>query len=230
MLVTYYGRFKKKLVVNFSYKGWPGTVLHTISPLLSRCCHPLPMLRNNDRDHHRHGCSNLSTSANAVVVSRDQFLVAATEVVATMLPLLIQTLFAMPSNALVKGNAPPAQEEAGQRSAGQSTKVLQCQRMPGDSQEGGDAAGPGVAALTASRPKPGIAHGGTKYLDSVQEASSPPPTAAAAAAVIKASDTVDVHCKVLKIRKSSFDGLSAKGTVIFSQGYALEDDDRVPSN
>ena len=41
----------------------------------SRRCHPLPALRNKDRNHHRHGCSDPSTSANAVVVSCNQFLV-----------------------------------------------------------------------------------------------------------------------------------------------------------
>ncbi len=36
LVTTYYGRFKKKLAVHFSYQGWPGTVLHTISPILLR--------------------------------------------------------------------------------------------------------------------------------------------------------------------------------------------------
>jgi hypothetical protein len=50
------------------------------------------------------------------------------------------------------------------------------------------------------------------------------------AAVAKAGNAMDVHYKVLKIRKRSFNSLSGEGTVVFSWGYALEDNKRVPGN
>ncbi len=86
------------------------------------------------------------------------------------------------------------------------------------------------ATLAASGPKPRIAPGSTKYLDIVEEAAPPPPTVAVAAAVANVGNAVDVHYKGLKIGKHSFDGLSGGGVVVFSWGYLLEDDERVPGN
>lgn len=36
--------------------------------------------------------------------------------------------------------------------------------------------------------------------------------------------------KVLKLGKRSFDGLSGEGTVVFSRGYGLEDDEKKPGD
>ncbi len=192
--------------------------------------HPLPALRNDDRDHHRRGCGDPSTSAADAVVGRDRFLVAAASVVATTLPLSILTSFAAPSNALVKGNAPPPKkrpaDDGEQGGQPKCRNVEECQEMA-EREEALRAQR--EAALAASGPKPRIAPGGTKYLDVVDGAGSPPPTGAAAA-VAKVGDAVDVHYKVLKIGKRSFDGLSGEGTVVFSRGYALEDDERVPGD
>jgi hypothetical protein len=47
-------------------------------------------------------------------------------------------------------------------------------------------------------------------------------------AVAKVGDDVTVYFKVLKIGKRSYDGLSGEGTVVFLQGYGLEDDEKKP--
>lgn len=42
----------------------------------------------------------------------------------------------------------------------------------------------------------------------------------------KDGDDVKVFYQVLKLGKRSFDGISGEGTVVFSRGYGLEDDER----
>ena len=83
------------------------------------------------------------------------------------------------------------------------------------------------AERAAAGPKPQIANGVTKYLDieipTTDESSG-------VAKVAKAGDAVDLHYKVLKLGKRSYDGLSGEGTVVFSRGYALEDDEKVPGD
>jgi len=43
--------------------------------------------------------------------------------------------------------------------------------------------------------------------------------------VAKKGDLITVYYKVLKLGKRSYDGLSGEGTVVFSRGYGLEDDE-----
>ena len=45
---------------------------------------------------------------------------------------------------------------------------------------------------------------------------------------VKEGDDVEVFYKVLKLGKRSYDGLSGEGTVVFSRGYGLEDDEDKP--
>lgn len=78
-----------------------------------------------------------------------------------------------------------------------------------------------------SGPKAQVTSGGTRYLD-VDPAGAG--DNGAAAAVAKAGDDVDIHYRVLKLGKRSYDGLSGEGTVVFSRGYALEDDEKVPGD
>lgn len=47
-------------------------------------------------------------------------------------------------------------------------------------------------------------------------------------AKVQEGDAVVLHYKVLKLGKRSYDGLSGEGTVIFSRGYGLEDDESSP--
>jgi len=43
--------------------------------------------------------------------------------------------------------------------------------------------------------------------------------------VVRDGDEVQLFYKVLKLGKRSYDGLSGEGTVVFSRGYGLEDDE-----
>ncbi len=72
------------------------------------------------------------------------------------------------------------------------------------------------AERAADGPKPQVV-GGTKW-------------PAEGARVARVGDRVDVHYKVLKLGKRSYDGLSGEGTVVFSRGYALEDDEKAPGD
>jgi hypothetical protein len=148
-----------------------------------------------------------------------------------MLPLLILASFAMPLNALVKGKDSPPKKRPDDSDSKQGCQlkcrnVEECQEMAKMEEI---LQAQGEAALAASGLKPRIAPGGTNYLEVVKEAGSPPPTAAAAE-MAKASNAMDMHYKVLKIGKGSFNGLSGEGTVIFSWGCALEEDKWVPGN
>ena len=80
------------------------------------------------------------------------------------------------------------------------------------------------AERAASGPQPKVA-GGTKYLDIADESNI-----GEDAKVAKAGDNADVHYSVLKLGKRSYDGLSGEGTVVFSRGYALEDDEKTPGD
>ena len=91
------------------------------------------------------------------------------------------------------------------------------------------------AERASSVPKPRFAPGGTRYLNVLVEADGSgggdyvkaSGGEEAMAAVAKSCDVATVHYKVLKIGKRSYDGLSGEGTVVFSRGYGLEDDERV---
>eukprot|EP00980_Cylindrotheca_fusiformis_P006662 scaffold1390_cov138-Cylindrotheca_fusiformis.AAC.65 len=45
---------------------------------------------------------------------------------------------------------------------------------------------------------------------------------------VKDGDEVEIYYRVLKLGKRSYDGLSGEGTVVFSRGYGLEDDENKP--
>lgn len=205
--------------------------------------------RVDDRIRRRGRCGDPSSSSDddddaAVVASRDRrFLVssAASAMATSVLPLVAivtTTTFAVappPSNALVKGNAPPpkrrpAADDGGGGGEQQGQQPPRCRNVE-ECQETAEREGTlraqREAATAASGPKPRIAPGGTKYLDVVDEAAPPPAAATATAAVAKMGDVADVHYRVLKIGKRSYDGLSGEGTVVFSRGYALEDDESV---
>ena len=46
---------------------------------------------------------------------------------------------------------------------------------------------------------------------------------------VDSGSTVQVRFKVLKAGKRSYDGLSGEGTVVFSDGYGLEDNEKPDS-
>mmetsp|Transcript_5664 Transcript_5664/g.8218 ORF Transcript_5664/g.8218 Transcript_5664/m.8218 type:complete len:312 (+) Transcript_5664:104-1039(+) len=123
---------------------------------------------------------------------------------------------AQPSNALVKGNAPPPKKSSAERTC---RNVEECQEQA----ERAEALKAQQDAERAAANPPKLTSRGTKFLDVVEEGA----TTTTSDKVAKDGDSVEVHYKVLKLGKRSFDGLSGEGTVVFSRGYALEDDEKV---
>jgi len=121
-----------------------------------------------------------------------------------------------PANALVKGNAPPPKSSKPASDKPRCTNVEECQaeaERRADEERlrlEADAASDAASTLTTAQ--------GTRYRD-LQVGSGK--TAAA-------GDEVTVFYKVLKLGKRSYDGISGEGTVVFSRGYGLEDDERKP--
>ena len=106
-----------------------------------------------------------------------------------------------PSNALVKGNAPPPKKSAGGGDKPKCTNVEECQAMAEKrEQELRESQEQGPPALVTS--------GGTRYRE-LEEGSGNE---------VKDGDEVQVFFKVLKLGKRSYDGISGEGTVVFSRG------------
>ena len=114
---------------------------------------------------------------------------------------------------LVKGVAPPP-PKGSKTDKPKCTNVEECQALAEKKQQE-----EAEAAAAAAEPAQTTA-GGTKYRDSQ----------AGAGRTAKAGDQVTLQYKVLKLGKRSFDGLSGEGTVVFSRGYGLEDDEKVPGD
>lgn len=111
------------------------------------------------------------------------------------------------AQALVKGNAPPPKKsKPSERSC---TNVEECQQMAEEKE-----AAERMAADQLEPPS--VTQRGTRYKD----------VAVGTGARARSGDVVNVYYKVLKLGKRSYDGLSGEGTVVFSRGYGLEDDER----
>jgi len=126
------------------------------------------------------------------------------------------TIYPSPVNALVKGNAPPPKKKASDE-AKKCTNVEECQEMAERlaSQQEEEMKMNAVPSKTTAN--------GIRYVDvvSVNDESGN-------SVILKAGDVATVHYKVLKLGKRSYDGLSGEGTVVFSRGYGLEDDEDKP--
>eukprot|EP00592_Proboscia_alata_P009816 CAMPEP_0194361892 /NCGR_PEP_ID=MMETSP0174-20130528/9532_1 /TAXON_ID=216777 /ORGANISM="Proboscia alata, Strain PI-D3" /LENGTH=266 /DNA_ID=CAMNT_0039134375 /DNA_START=168 /DNA_END=968 /DNA_ORIENTATION=- len=118
-----------------------------------------------------------------------------------------------PSYALVKGNAPPPPRK---KSSGDNekkcTNLEECQEMAIiiETQE--------LEKVKAKALPSFIAPGGSRY-QNMREGDN-------GEDVVKNGDEVTIKYKVLKLGKRSYDGLSGEGTVVFSRGYGLEDDEQ----
>lgn len=127
------------------------------------------------------------------------------------LALVTAALFVpLPAAALVKGVAPPPTKKVSDRP--KCTNVEECQELAERKAdlERAAAEADAVPSLTTA--------GGTRYRDIII-GSGPE---------VKPGDEVKVYYKVLKLGKRSYDGLSGEGTVVFSRGYGLEDDEAAP--
>jgi FKBP-type peptidyl-prolyl cis-trans isomerase len=156
---------------------------------------------NNGRRDPSSSVSLHATSTNKGL-SRPEFIQAAA--------VSLASLITMPQNAdaLVKGNAPPPKK--GVSDERKCRNVEECQEMAdrlADKQQEEARANMVPASLTKR---------GTAYRDVVE---------ASAGAEAKVGDTATIYYKVLKLGKRSYDGLSGEGTVVFSRGYGLEDDE-----
>ena len=127
------------------------------------------------------------------------------------------------ANALVKGNAPPPKKKAGGEAEVKCRNVEECQEQAARAE---DLRMQQEAERAASGPKPQVV-GKTKFVDVIEDGTPAPSDGSRTA---KEGDTVEVYFKILKIGKRSFDGLSGEGTVVFSRGYGLEDDEKVPGD
>lgn len=157
--------------------------------------------------------SNENEQSNSI--SRAQFLTTSLTTSAALWTTTVQ-----PSNALVKGNAPPPKKSASSGEERKCRNVEECQEQA----EKAEALRAQQDAERAAANPPKVTASGTKYLDIVEEEGS---STSSSDKIAKAGDAVEVHYKVLKLGKRSYDGLSGEGTVVFSRGYALEDDEKV---
>ena len=177
--------------------------------------------------HAHDNSDNEPIAASSSSFSRHRFLATTAS---ALIPVLTATAAASPSHALVKGNAPPPKKKASDGGGG--GEALKCRNVE-ECQEMAEIAETQRAAQEAERaasgPKPQIANGVTKYLD-IEVASPSGASENGAVVVAKAGDAVDIHYRVLKLGKRSYDGLSGEGTVVFSRGYALEDDEKTPGD
>ena len=119
-----------------------------------------------------------------------------------------------PAHALVKGVAPPPKSPTKATNRPKCTNVEDCQAAAErrEQEERDTAAATAVPASTTAS--------GIRYMD-VQVGDGAP-----------AANMQDVtlYYKVLKLGKRSYDGLSGEGTVVFSRGYGLEDDEKGPGD
>lgn len=113
------------------------------------------------------------------------------------------------SSALVKGNAPPPKK--GPSEERKCRNVEECQEMAerlASQKEQEERANMVPASVTSK---------GTRYRELTE--------AKEGSRVAKMGDEATIFYKVLKLGKRSYDGLSGEGTVVFSKGFGLEDDE-----
>jgi hypothetical protein len=123
-----------------------------------------------------------------------------------------------PALALVKGVAPPPSKKVGDQKP-KCRNLDECQALAEQREK------QQLEEATADEQQDGIAiqttAGGVRYRDLVV------PSAGEA---VRMGDEVSLAYKVLKLGKRSYDGLSGEGTVVFSRGYGLEDDEAKPGD
>ena len=118
-----------------------------------------------------------------------------------------------PAHALIKGNAPPSTKKpVSDRPKCRNIEECQALAEQAEAERAAEAAANQVdAQVTAS---------GVRYRDE-QDGNG---------VEAKVGDTVELCFKVLKLGKRSYDGLSGEGTVVFSRGFGLENDEDQPGD
>jgi len=129
-----------------------------------------------------------------------------------------------PVNALVKGNAPPPPKKVGGGAGKQKCGINleQCQEkaelLASEQEE----------KMRAEAAPVDVTKLGTRYVEVDENGVGVKAGMASSSegkAVAKKGNFITVYYKVLKLGKRSYDGLSGEGTVVFSRGYNLEDDE-----
>jgi len=135
---------------------------------------------------------------------------------ATTAAMIISSSIVAPyaANALVKGVAPPPKRKAGD-GALKCTNVDECQALAERKEE----------ELKLERDKNAeptfvTSKGNIRYKDTE--------IGKAGDSVVEEGNEVTLYFKILKLGKRSYDGISGEGTVVFSRGYGLEDDEKAP--
>lgn len=123
--------------------------------------------------------------------------------------LTVSTIQPQQCEALVKGNAPPPKK--GPSEERKCRNVEECQEMAERLAAQAD------AEARANMVPASVTAQGTKYRELVEAPAGSP--------TVKVGQEATIYYKVLKLGKRSYDGLSGEGTVVFSRGYGLEDDE-----
>lgn len=166
-------------------------------------------------DHHETSASAASAAASSHDTRRRElFVQKPVAVAASLLAFTAGTTAAPPpALALVKGNAPPPKTKVGADGGKpKCTNVEECQAQAERKaeEERLEAEANAVPVSTTGR--------GTRYRDITTGSGTE----------ARAGNEVTTYYKVLKLGKRSYDGISGEGTVVFSRGYGLEDDERQP--
>eukprot|EP00546_Thalassionema_frauenfeldii_P002666 CAMPEP_0178933978 /NCGR_PEP_ID=MMETSP0786-20121207/23607_1 /TAXON_ID=186022 /ORGANISM="Thalassionema frauenfeldii, Strain CCMP 1798" /LENGTH=273 /DNA_ID=CAMNT_0020611709 /DNA_START=221 /DNA_END=1042 /DNA_ORIENTATION=- len=132
--------------------------------------------------------------------------------------IILSTAGTPAAQALVKGNAPPPKQKKGggdnNNNRPKCTNVDECQAIAERKEE----------ELKEERElnstPASVTKKGTKYRDlEMGDADK---------GIVEDGNEVTLFFKVLKLGKRSYDGISGEGTVVFSRGYGLEDDEKAP--
>lgn len=149
-----------------------------------------------------------TTSLSSGAIDRTGFLKQAQ---VTVTGIFAFSLGAPSANALVKGVAPPPKKKVGEGMGKKCVNVEECQEIA-------ERAAAEQDAELRALPPPLVAAKGTRFRDiEIGNIDS--------AKAVKGGDRVSIGYKVLKLGKRSYDGISGEGTVVFSRGYGLEDDE-----
>lgn len=154
----------------------------------------------------------IHTRLNASKTPPEQSRLAFLQLTST-LALTFSSIHPQSANALVKGNAPPTTRKVPLEER-KCRNVEECQEMADR------AAAQAELEERANMLPVSVTSQGTKYRDLVEPKD--------ASLVAKVGDEATIYYKVLKLGKRSYDGLSGEGTVVFSRGYGLEDDEDKP--
>jgi len=154
----------------------------------------------------------MTDAASASLLSRRDWC-AATLLLVSMLA--VSSAHTNPAFALVKGVAPPPKTgKQAPSSKPRCTNVDECQALA----EIKEREEREQAELAQKEFPTSVTPGGIRYRD-IREGKEDGRT-------VRPGDEVELYYKVLKLGKRSYDGLSGEGTVVFSRGYGLEDDEK----